>query len=171
MTKLSLNIPGPDCPRWSQPVVPFTAQRHWQVMRLELYKGSYHLTASRQVMRKPHPRPNSDLGTKLFLESKHQKPPNHLDSELEYPPTLGSFRFPLNILHDRKNSLKAAVQMQEAGSYPVQSGHQTAESSCTCWTRPGHRPESERQDCTPGRAKGGTPRVYCSQSVHLDLLL
>lgn len=156
MTKLSLNVPGPDCPRWSRPVVPFTARRRWQIMRLELYKGSYRRTASHQVMRKPHPRPNSDLGTKLFLESKHQKLPNNLDSELEHPPTLGSFRFPLNILYDRKNSLKASVQMQEAGSCPLQSRHQTAES-CTRWTRPGHRPESERQDRTPGHAKRGAP--------------
>nr|KAF6387424.1 hypothetical protein mMyoMyo1_007922 [Myotis myotis] len=134
-------------------------------MRLELYKGSHHPTASRQIMRKPHPRPNSDLGTKLFSESKHQKLPNNLDSELEHPPTLGSFRFPLNILHDRKNSLKAAVQMQEAGSCPLQSGHQTAESSSTRWTRPGHRPESERQDGTPGRAKRGAPPPQCTVSV------
>lgn len=61
---------------------------------------------SHQVVRKSWHSPNSDLGTNLFLQSKHKSLQNNLDSGHEELPALLSFRFPITIttLHDRKNS-------------------------------------------------------------------
>lgn len=59
-----------------------------------------------QVVRKSWHCPNSDFGTNLFLQSKHNSLQNNLDSGHEDLPALRSFRVPITItiLHDRKNS-------------------------------------------------------------------
>lgn len=105
-------------------------------MKSELYKGSYHPTTSHQVMRKPHLRPNSDLGTKLFLENKHTKNiQNSLDSGLEHPPTLSSFRFPINILHDRKIHLTELYKCRKQDSVPFRAGIRQQNPPAHGWTQ------------------------------------